>query len=137
MSGGRDMQRNWAARLLAASWSLTMLVASAWAGPSLAGEDSRPLPGEEYISAARNAQVHPPLPAPNRAAGEGLGPYHRLVIRGATLIDGTGAPAIGPVDIVIEQDRIARIQGVGYAHLPIKEQGRPAQGDYEIDATGM
>ncbi len=137
MSGGRNMQRNWAARLLAASWSLTMLGASAWAGPSHAGEDSRPLPGEEYISAARNAQVHPPLPAPNRAAGEGLGPYHRLVIRGATLIDGTGAPAIGPVDIVIEQDRIARIQGVGYAHLPIKEQGRPAQGDYEIDATGM
>jgi hypothetical protein len=30
------------------------------------------------------------------------------------LIDGTGAPAVGPVDIVIEQDRIERIQGVGY-----------------------
>jgi hypothetical protein len=114
-----------------------MVIAAACTITSRAGEDARPLAGAEYISAVRNAQVHPPLAAPNRGAGEGLGPYHRLVIRGATLIDGTGAPAIGPVDIVIEQDRIARIQGVGYAHLPIKEQGRPAKGDYEIDATGM
>jgi hypothetical protein len=126
-----------ARRIRCAAWSLTMVIAAACTMPSRAGEDSRPMAGEEYISAVRNAQVHPPLPAPNRGTGEGLGPYHRLVIRGATLIDGTGAPAIGPVDIVIEQDRIARIQGVGYAHLPIKEQGRPAKGDYEIDATGM
>ena len=37
--------------------------------------------------------------APDRAEGEG--PYERLVIRGAILIDGTGAPPYGPVDIVI------------------------------------
>ncbi len=126
-----------ARQIRCAAWSLTMVVAAAWTIPSRAGQDSRPMAGEEYISAVRNAQVHPPLAAPNRGAGEGLGPYHRLVIRGATLIDGTGAPPIGPVDIVIEQDRIARIQSVGYAHLPIKAQGRPAQGDYEIDAAGM
>jgi Amidohydrolase family len=126
-----------ARRIRCAAWSLTMVIAAACTIPSRAGQDSRPIAGEEYISAVRNDQVHPPLPAPNRGTGEGLGPYHRLVIRGATLIDGTGAPAIGPVDIVIEQDRIVRIQGVGYAHLPIKEQGRPAKGDFEIDATGM
>jgi hypothetical protein len=31
------------------------------------------------------------IPAPDRAEGDG--PYDRLIIRGATLIDGTGAPA--------------------------------------------
>jgi hypothetical protein len=41
------------------------------------------------------------IPAPDRQEGEGEGPFERLIIRGATLIDGTGAPPIGPVDIVI------------------------------------
>ena len=45
------------------------------------------------------------IPAPDR--GEGEGPFQRLIIRGATLIDGTGAPPIGPVDIVVENNRIA------------------------------
>jgi hypothetical protein len=40
--------------------------------------------------------------APDREAAEGEGPFERLVIRGATLIDGTGGPPRGPVDIVIE-----------------------------------
>ena len=41
------------------------------------------------------------IPAPDRKAGEGEGPFERLIIRGATVIDGSGAPPIGPVDIVI------------------------------------
>ena len=49
--------------------------------------------------------------APDRA--EGKGPYDRLILRGATLIDGTGAPPAGPVDIVIEKNRIVRIRSVG------------------------
>ena len=52
-------------------------------------------------------------PGPNRKAGEGEGPFDRLVIRGATVIDGTGAPPMGPVDIVIEQNRIREIRSVG------------------------
>jgi hypothetical protein len=116
---------------------LTVLVASIGTGPARAADGTRPLPGEEYIAAAQSDKVHPPTAAPNRKPGEGVGPYARMVIRGATLIDGTGAPPVGPVDIVVEHDRITRIQGVGYAHLPIKDQGRPAKGDYEIDATGM
>ena len=39
--------------------------------------------------------------APDRAEGEG--PYTQLIIRGVTLINGTGAPPIGPMDIVIEK----------------------------------
>ena len=44
-------------------------------------------------------------PAPDRKAGEGEGPFERLIIRGAIVIDGTGAPPRGPVDIVIERNR--------------------------------
>ena len=43
------------------------------------------------------------LEAPPR--GEGEGPFQRLILRGGTLIDGTGAPATGPVDIIIEAPR--------------------------------
>jgi len=35
------------------------------------------------------------MPSPARAEGEG--PYEKLIIRGVTLIDGTGAPPVGPV----------------------------------------
>ena len=73
--------------------------------------------------------------APDRAEGDG--PFDRLVIRGATLIDGTGAPPFGPVDIVIENNRITEIRVVGSPVLEIDPEGRPEAGDYEIDATGM
>ena len=76
-------------------------------------------------------------PAPDRRADEGEGPFDRLVIRGATIIDGTGAPAQGPVDIVIENNRIREIRSVGYPKVAIREAGRPAKGTREIDASGM
>lgn len=75
--------------------------------------------------------------APKRTDGEG--PYDRLIIRGVHMIDGTGSPATGPVDIVIERNKIASISTVGYPGLPIPESRRPKAGvnDKEIDATGM
>ena len=76
-------------------------------------------------------------PAPDRRADEGEGPFDRLVIRGATIIDGTGAPAQGPVDIVIENNRIREIRSVGYPKVAIREAGRPQKGTKEIDASGM
>ncbi|MEC7833858.1 MAG: hypothetical protein VX604_02980, partial [Gemmatimonadota bacterium] len=45
-----------------------------------------------------------------RRADEGDGPHERLILRGATIIDGTGAPPMGPVDIVIEGDRITEVR---------------------------
>ena len=74
------------------------------------------------------------IPAPDRAEGEG--PFDRLIIRGATLIDGTGAPPIGPVDIVVEGNRIASIVSVGYPGLEIDEESRPGDATHEIDAHG-
>ncbi len=76
-------------------------------------------------------------PAPDRRADEGEGPFERLVIRGATIIDGTGAPPQGPVDIVIENNRIREIRSVGYPKVAIREAARPAKGTKEIDASGM
>ena len=43
------------------------------------------------------------------------GPFNRMVIRGATMIDGTGAPPMGPVDIVIEGDKIVEVKRFTYA----------------------
>lgn len=72
------------------------------------------------------------------AREHGDGPYKRLVLRGAWLIDGTGAPAQGPVDIVIEDDRIAEIKVVGFPGLPIDPAERPpADGGEELDVSGM
>jgi imidazolonepropionase-like amidohydrolase len=76
-------------------------------------------------------------PGPDRKPGEGEGPFERLVIRGATMIDGAGAPPMGPVDIVIENNRIKEISSVGYPKVPINESRRPAKGVKEIDAGGM
>src|SRR5438067_7971929 len=82
------------------------------------------------------AEINPPY-APDRRADEGDGPYERLILRGATLIDGTGAPPIGPVDIVIEKNRIREIRSVGFPKVAIKPEGRPKDAIKEIDLTGM
>ncbi len=66
-----------------------------------------------------------PAPAPDRPEGEGLGPYERLLLRGAIVIDGTGAPPRGPINVTIHNNRIASVGG-------------PAlKPDRVIDARGM
>ena len=77
--------------------------------------------------------------APARKSGEGDGPYDRLIIRGVTLINSTGAPPIGPVDIVVEKNRIAQIRQVGYPGVPIDAKSRPQArpGDKELNCEGM
>jgi len=75
--------------------------------------------------------------AASRAEGEG--PFDRLILRGLTLINSTGAPPLGPVDIVIQGDRIAEIRVVGYPGVPIDPADRPEAmpGDREMDLEGM
>ena len=70
---------------------------------------------------------------------DGDGPYTQLIIRGVTLINGTGAPPLGPMDIVIENNRIVQIQGVGSPGLPINQNRRPAlkAGGKELNCEGM
>ncbi len=75
-------------------------------------------------------------PAPDRARGSG--PFQRLILRGATLVDGTGAPPFGPVDIVVEGNRIADIVNVGFPGVAIDPDRRPQAraGDEVIDLAG-
>lgn len=69
----------------------------------------------------------------------GEGPFHQLIIRGVTLINGDGSPPRGPVDIVVEDNKIVKIQVVGYPGVKINEKRRPQlkKGGKELDATGM
>ncbi|HEU4969849.1 amidohydrolase family protein [Sphingomonas sp.] len=69
------------------------------------------------------------------ARTEGIGPFNRVVLRNVTMIDGTGAPAQGPVDIVLSGDRIVEIRTIG-APGKIDPSARAAKGDYELDLTG-
>jgi hypothetical protein len=75
--------------------------------------------------------------APERTDGDG--PWPQLIIRGVTLINGNGAPPTGPVDIVVEQNKIVEIKTVGFPGVKIKEDKRPQlkKGGKELDATGM
>ncbi|WFL77501.1 amidohydrolase family protein [Altererythrobacter arenosus] len=56
---------------------------------------------------ATNAHAQELLaPAPERTAGEGEGPYPTLLITGVTVIDGTGTPPAGPIDILVKNNKI-------------------------------
>jgi cytosine/adenosine deaminase-related metal-dependent hydrolase len=89
---------------------------SALPAPLMAQEES-----EQEGEVAEEEEERPMVePAPDRG-DEGEGPFERLVIRGVTMIDGTGSPPFGPVDIVIEGDRIVEIDGAGTPGLPMKD----------------
>src|SRR5438046_9786902 len=92
-------------------------------------------PDTAVARSLRNEQRDDPKFAPDRHQGDG--PFPRLVIRGATLIDGTGGPPRGPVDIVIEKNRIVDIVSVGVPNVPIDTAKRPKGPAREVDATGM
>ena len=66
------------------------------------------------------------------------GPFKQLILRGVTLINGNGAPARGPVDIVIEGDKITDVKVVGNPGITIDPNNRPQlkKGGKEIDGTG-
>lgn len=76
------------------------------------------------------------LDAPERAEGEG--PFERLILRGGIVIDGKGAPPFGPVDIIIEDNKIVSVRSVGAPGVKIKESSRPkaGPGDKVIDISG-
>lgn len=73
-----------------------------------------------------------------QAKPESEGPFDTLILRNATIIDGTGAPAKGPIDIVIKNNIIEQL-------LPGDPIGRARTGSpsataanaHIIDAKGM
>jgi hypothetical protein len=70
---------------------------------------------------------------------DGDGPWDQLIIRGVILVNGTGSPPVGPVDIVIEKNRIKRVAIVGSPGVAINESRRPklAEGGKELNCEGM
>ncbi|MBD1259128.1 amidohydrolase family protein [Maribacter polysiphoniae] len=72
-------------------------------------------------------------------SASGDGPYSQLIIRGVMLINGNGAPPQGPIDIVVEDNIIKKIQVVGYPGVTINEDSRPKlkAGGKELDCNGM
>ncbi|NVJ67188.1 MAG: amidohydrolase family protein [Gammaproteobacteria bacterium] len=76
------------------------------------------------------------LDAPKRSEGEG--PFNRLILRGGILINGEGAPPTGPVDIVIQDNKIISVRSVGAPGVAIKEGRRPQVNDLDkvIDISG-
>jgi len=77
-----------------------------------------------------------PEQAPDRQRGEG--PVSRLILRGVTVVNGEGAPPIGPMDVVIEGNRIASIVNVGFPGVAIADGGRPEarEGDRVLELEG-
>lgn len=75
--------------------------------------------------------------APARKTGEGAGPFRKMVIRGVTLIDGTGGPPLSPMDIVIEGHRITAVRQAGWPGLAPQANREPRDAEHEIDGTGL
>ncbi len=74
--------------------------------------------------------------APDRKEGEG--PFTQLIIRGVTLINGNGAPPLGPVDIIIEKNRIVRVASAGSPGMPAsRNRVQLKEGGKEINCEGM
>jgi hypothetical protein len=83
------------------------------------------------------AQPRSIVPAPARRSTEGRGPFKTLVIRNAILIDGSGAPPVAPVDIVVTGNRIEAVRSAGTPGVPPRANREPQGADHEIDAAGM
>ena len=62
-----------------------------------------------------------PLSAPDRQRGEG--PFERLVLRGVMVVNGEGAPPVGPMDVLIKGNRITEVRSLGIVK-PVPEENR-------------
>ena len=83
-----------------------------------------------------NGQQDRLVPAPDRRSGEGRGPFPTLTIRNVMVIDGTGAPPAGPMNVVIERNRIARVASAGTPGVAPRS-GAAAPAGEVLDGTGM
>ncbi len=125
-----------------------MLAAASAVAGALLGGGVQGLPAIEARAAApaelqaqgRGRQGGQPggiIPASARRQGEGLGPFASMVITNVMVIDGTGGPPFGPMNVWVENNRIARVQGAGTPGVPRRQGGAPPNADHVIDGTGM
>ena len=119
-------------------WAVRTVVSLGWLVVALpAGAQQRGAAPQATVPEALRAERRDdPRVAPARREGDG--PFNRLIVRGATLIDGTGGPPRGPVDIVVEGNRITSIAAAGTPGLPMNDSTRRPRGAArEIQAAGM
>ena len=109
--------------------TLVLVSALLWNSPAPAADVA---PGEENIADALAMGLKQPPIARGRGK-ESEGPYDRLIISNAYVIEGAGAPTRGPVTIEIVQDRIVAIRGSG-SDQP--QDASAGAGTRIIDATG-
>lgn len=93
-------------------------------------------PGEEIISTVFAMGVKPAVEM--AACGDECeGPFERLVILNANIIDGAGAPTQGPVTLEIERDRIVAIHtaGTGSVATTSREYGSETRVSMQVGST--
>jgi len=76
-----------------------------------------------------------PEAIPDRERGEG--PFERLILRGVIIVNGEGAPPVGPMDVLIEGNRITEIRDLGlYKPVPETKRIPVQQGDRVLELDG-
>jgi len=109
------------ATIYAAAALATFTLAAAYSDPSLAqAPAAAPAP-----AARQGGRGGGDTASPARKPGEGTGPFKKMVIRGVTLIDGTGGPPLSPMDIVIEGNTITSVRQGGWPGLPDQPNREP------------
>lgn len=92
----------------------------------------KPLKNTVFLACSLAVILAAPLGARAETKGVEHGRrYDRLVIRDVMLIDGKGTPARGPVDVVVEGDRIAAVMGAD------KRAGAYKNEAHVLDGAGM
>jgi cytosine/adenosine deaminase-related metal-dependent hydrolase len=95
-----------------------------------------------WISVPAALLFVPGVPTETRAQATGTeqaAPYGSLVIRGVTIIDGSGAPAFGPADIFVQRNRITRVALTDAITREEEKEGtvKKSAPDRVIDGKGM
>jgi imidazolonepropionase-like amidohydrolase len=121
------------ATIYAAAVLATLALATGYSETSLAQAPAQ----APAAQAPRQGRGAADTAAPARKQGDGVGPFKKMVIRGVTLIDGTGGPPLSPMDIVIEGNRITSVRQAGWPGLPEQANREPRDFDHEIDGKGM
>ena len=76
-----------------------------------------------------------PESIPDRVRGEG--PFERLILRGVIIVNGEGAPPVGPMDVLIEGNRISEIRNLGlYKPVPEAKRIPVKPGDRVMELEG-
>jgi len=93
------------------------------------------IPAGDEMAQTR-ARMGQPIVTAATSRDRGEGPWRRLILRGATVIDGTGAPPIDPTDVVVTDGRITLLKKIGGTPAHPKGAVPAERGDHEIDCRG-